>query len=31
MPVSGAIHNAAATFEHTLPPYSIQVLDIKAR
>ncbi len=31
MPVSSAIHNAAATFEHTLPPYSIQVLDIKAR
>jgi alpha-L-arabinofuranosidase len=31
MPVSSAIHNAAADFEHTLPPYSIQVLDIKAR
>jgi alpha-L-arabinofuranosidase len=31
MPVSSAIHNAAANFEHTLPPYSIQVLDIKAR
>jgi alpha-N-arabinofuranosidase len=31
MPVSSAIHNAATTFEHTLPPYSIQVLDIKAR
>ena len=31
MPFSSAIHNAAATFEHALPPYSIQVLDIKAR
>jgi alpha-N-arabinofuranosidase len=31
MPITSAIHNAAATFEHTLPPYSIQVLDIKAR
>ena len=31
MPVSSAIHNAAATFEHTLPPYSIQALDIQAK
>ena len=31
MPVSSAIHSAAANFEHTVPPYSIQALDLKAR
>ena len=31
VPVSSVIHNAATTFEHTMPPYSIQVVDIKAR
>jgi alpha-N-arabinofuranosidase len=29
VPIVTAIHNAAASFEHTMPPYSIQVLDIK--
>jgi alpha-N-arabinofuranosidase len=31
VPVNSAVHNAATSFEHTVPPYSIQVLDIKAR
>jgi alpha-L-arabinofuranosidase len=31
VPAVSAIHNAAATFEHTVPAYSIQALDIKAR
>jgi alpha-L-arabinofuranosidase len=31
VPVSSGIHNAAKSFEHTVPPYSIQALDIKAR
>jgi alpha-N-arabinofuranosidase len=30
VPVSSTVHNIAATFDHTLPPYSIQVLDIEA-
>lgn len=29
VPVTTTIHNAAASFEHTLPPYSIQVLDLQ--
>jgi alpha-N-arabinofuranosidase len=29
VPIVATIHNAAASFEHTMPPYSIQVLDIK--
>ncbi len=31
VPVSSAIHSAATSFEHTVPPYSIQILDLKAR
>jgi alpha-N-arabinofuranosidase len=31
VPAVSAIHNAAASFEHTVPAYSIQALDIKAR
>jgi alpha-N-arabinofuranosidase len=31
LPASSAIHNAAASFEHTVPAYSIQALDIKGR
>jgi alpha-L-arabinofuranosidase len=31
LPVSSTIHNAAASFEHTMPAYSIQVLDIEAQ
>jgi alpha-L-arabinofuranosidase len=31
VPVSKVIHDAATSFEHTVPPYSIQILDIKAR
>ena len=31
LPVSSTIHTAAATFEHTMPAYSIQALDIEAQ
>jgi alpha-L-arabinofuranosidase len=31
LPAISTIHNAAKSFEHTMPPFSIQVLDIKAR
>jgi alpha-L-arabinofuranosidase len=31
LPVSSTIHNAATNFEHTMPAYSIQVLDIQAQ
>ena len=31
LPVTTTIHNAGATFEHTMPAYSIQVLDIQAQ
>lgn len=31
VPASNAIHDAATSFEHTVPPYSIQILDIKTR
>jgi alpha-N-arabinofuranosidase len=31
LPVVSTIHNAAASFEHTMPPYSIQVFDIQTR
>ena len=30
-PVTTTIHNAATSFEHTMPPYSIQVLDINTK
>ena len=30
-PVTSTIHNAGATFDHTMPAYSIQVLDIQAQ
>lgn len=30
-PVTTTIHNAAAAFDHTLPPYSIQALDIRTQ
>ncbi|HEY3989737.1 MAG TPA: alpha-L-arabinofuranosidase C-terminal domain-containing protein [Acidobacteriaceae bacterium] len=31
LPIVSTIHTAAADFEHTMPPYSIQVLDIQAK
>ena len=31
LPIASTIHNAATSFEHTMPPYSIQVLDIQAK
>lgn len=31
LPVTTTIHNAGATFEHTMPAYSIQVLDIQTQ
>jgi alpha-N-arabinofuranosidase len=31
LPVSSTIRNAAASFEHTMPAYSIQVLDIETQ
>ena len=31
VPTSSAIHSAATSFDHTLPPYSIEVLDLKTR
>jgi alpha-L-arabinofuranosidase len=31
LPITSTIHNAATSFEHTMPPYSIQVLDIQAK
>jgi len=31
VPASSAIHSSATSFEHTVPPYSIQILDIKAQ
>ena len=31
LPVVSTIHNAGTSFEHTMPPYSIQVLDIQAK
>ena len=29
VPVKSTIHNAAASFDHTVPPYAIQVLELK--
>jgi alpha-N-arabinofuranosidase len=31
LPIATTIHNAATSFEHTMPPYSIQVLDIQTK
>jgi alpha-L-arabinofuranosidase len=31
LPIASTIHNAATSFEHTMPPYSIQVLDIQTK
>jgi alpha-L-arabinofuranosidase len=31
LPIVSSIHNAATSFEHNMPPYSIQVLDIQAK
>jgi alpha-L-arabinofuranosidase len=31
LPVTSTVHNAAASFEHTMPAYSIQVLDIQTQ
>ncbi len=31
VPADSTIHNAAASFEHTVPPYSIQVIDLAAQ
>jgi alpha-L-arabinofuranosidase len=31
LPVTSTVHNAAASFEHTMPAYSIQVLDIETQ
>jgi alpha-N-arabinofuranosidase len=31
MPVSSTIRNAATSFEHTVPPYSVEVLDLAAQ
>lgn len=31
VPANSAIHSAATSFEQTVPPYSIQILDIKAK
>ncbi len=31
LPVVSTIHNAAASFDHMMPPYSIQVFDIQAK
>jgi alpha-L-arabinofuranosidase len=31
LPIASTIHNAATSFEHTMPPYSIQVLDIQSK
>jgi alpha-N-arabinofuranosidase len=31
LPIAGTIHNAATSFEHTMPPYSIQVLDLQTK
>jgi alpha-N-arabinofuranosidase len=31
LPAISTIHNAAKSFEHTMPPFSVQVLDIKVR
>jgi alpha-L-arabinofuranosidase len=31
LPAISTIHNVAKSFEHTMPPFSIQVLEIKAR
>jgi alpha-N-arabinofuranosidase len=30
VPVSSTLHNLSASFDHTIPPYSIQVLDLEA-
>ena len=30
VPVSSTVHNVAPSFDHTIPSYSIQVLDIEA-
>jgi alpha-N-arabinofuranosidase len=31
LPIVSTIHNAATSFDHTMPPYSIQVLDIQTK
>jgi alpha-N-arabinofuranosidase len=31
LPVVSTIHIAGASFEHTMPPYSIQVFDIRPK
>jgi alpha-L-arabinofuranosidase len=31
VPVSSSIHDAGSSFEQTMPPYSIQVLDLRSR
>ena len=31
LPVVTTIHNAAASFDHMMPPYSIQVFDIQTK
>jgi alpha-N-arabinofuranosidase len=31
LPVVSTIHNAGTSFEHTMPPYSIQLFDVETR
>ncbi|HEY2000938.1 MAG TPA: alpha-L-arabinofuranosidase C-terminal domain-containing protein, partial [Acidobacteriaceae bacterium] len=31
LPITSTMHNAATSFDHTMPPYSIQVLDIQTK
>ena len=31
LPIASTIHNAATSFDHTMPPYSIQVLDFQTK